>query len=396
MRPVEGGGGGGLVSARPEALRRFAARAGGRVAGVQPAAARLGPALERLRAGAGDPAFAVRLPAADLGGEITTLLGEWTEVDAMVERVAAAFERADLSGGGGLALADPGELGRRLRAAGYNPLGALVKGGKGAPDPLARCFPDGYRYDGGGYVRGPDGRLWPLVVPVLPGKGRPYQEVDGRGDAGSLDGRDPGWVVVGDYRGIGPLESTSLGERLAAAGVALTGGAVPSNAAPKKDYAGLRYGIGGGRPYWVEGGKAFPAPAGGVPNPSPELKPRGRVPETGGAERAIPPTRGTAGAAALGLAVNAVHAMDQVGDAHVGAYQLLLERNLDGRRRARLVQIRMGVADDGETRVIQPQYVHLDERGRKVVTAIRYRGHPDPNVAEATEVKGKSRIWDDG
>ena len=230
MRPVEGGGGGGLVSARPEALRRFAARAGGRVAGVQPAAARLGPALERLRAGAGDPAFAVRLPAADLGGEITTLLGEWTEVDAMVERVAAAFERADLSGGGGLALADPGELGRHLRAAGYNPLGALVKGGKGAPGPLARCFPDGYRYDGGGYVRGPDGQLWPLVVPVLAGKGRPYQEVDGRGDAGSLDGRDPGWVVVGDYRGIGPLESTSLGEKLAAAGVALTGGAVPSRA----------------------------------------------------------------------------------------------------------------------------------------------------------------------
>ena len=339
MRPVEGGGGGGLVSARPEALRRFAARAGGRVAGVQSATFRLGPALERLRAGSRDPAFAVRLTAADLDGEITRLLGEWTEVDAMVERVAAAFERADLSGGGGLALADPGELGRRLRAAGYNPLGALVKGGKGAPGPLARCFPDGYRYDGGGYVRGPDGQLWPLVVPVLPGKGKPYQEVGGRGDAGSLDGRDPGWV---------------------------------------------------------EGGKAFPAPDGGVPNPSPELKPRGRVPETGGAERPIPPTRGSAGAAALGLASNAVHAMDQVGDAHAGAYQLLLERNLDGRGRARLVQIRMGVADDGETRVIQPQYVHLDEQGHKVVTPIRYRGHPDPNVAEATKVKGRSRIWGDG
>ena len=73
--------------------------------------------------------------------------------------------------------------------------------------PGCRSFgPDAY-YAGGGAVRGPDGREYPIVVPHVM-RGDDHVTIDAdvtdpdMPTAASLDGRDAGWTVVGYRTGI--------------------------------------------------------------------------------------------------------------------------------------------------------------------------------------------------
>ena len=81
--------------------------------------------------------------------------------------------------------------------------------------PGCRSFgPDAF-YSGGGAVRGPDGRLYPIVVPHVQ-RGNEHYTIDadipeGVPTAASLDGRDAGWVVVGYRTGVEQIHAEISG-----------------------------------------------------------------------------------------------------------------------------------------------------------------------------------------
>ena len=81
--------------------------------------------------------------------------------------------------------------------------------------PGCRSFgPDAY-YTGGGAVRGPDGRLYPIVVPHVQ-RGEEHYTIDadiadGTPTAASLDGQDPGWVVVSYRTGVEQIHAEISG-----------------------------------------------------------------------------------------------------------------------------------------------------------------------------------------
>lgn len=380
---VGAGAGGGLVKARPTALRSFAAQGGSRVTGMGDAATHVSATAARLNASAADPEFAVRVP--DLGGPISALTARWTQLDGYVNQVAAGFEAADVLGGpnGGLAMADPAAIDRGASfPKDFNPLSRVVPG-----DPAVwqravygdKVLPRGVTYGGGGFLRLPDGRLLPLVIPQVRGKdGRWYSADDGPGgDVSTLDGRDPGWVRQLEVRGIGSLFDRP-GGKWAAALIALTGGAVPINSAPAGDYAGLRRGD--GRPRWISGGRT--ASPGGIVAPS-IGKENLPVPQ-GGTESPVTGRPRTAGATGISIAINGLDGINKVENSKVGAYDVVVERNADGRERARVQVTTMSVGAN-EERQIRPTHLFVDGDGRTQGALVSYRGQPDPNVAVATE-----------
>lgn len=72
---------------------------------------------------------------------------------------------------------------------------------------------DGYGYFGGGTIRGPGGKQWPIVMPYYSDGKYTYMDDygQGRADGGinELDGHDPGWHTVSTFEGGGQFGSIS-------------------------------------------------------------------------------------------------------------------------------------------------------------------------------------------
>jgi hypothetical protein len=225
-----------LVSARPAALRRYGDGVG--VADVE-----LGARAAELREVLGR----YRRSAPDVGGDHTgvadrleRLSRDALDVSRHVQQIASAFERLDDLPGALAALGAPGSGSgsgssglRRLPTAmferSYEEVGTawerleylgevvedldskrwlqLVWGSRRRPP----CLGD---YAGSGAVRGPDGRLYPLVIPELEIDGHvahiSYDSEAAR-DPASLGGNDPGWVVIEEAVGVARVEAYEPG-----------------------------------------------------------------------------------------------------------------------------------------------------------------------------------------
>jgi hypothetical protein len=88
--------------------------------------------------------------------------------------------------------------------------------------------PDGtYGYFGGGTIAGPGGAQWPIVMPYFQQGEHVYMADDGqaRTDGGieQLDGHDPGWSTIAEYRGQNQYGSISSGTKLATGFLIATG-----------------------------------------------------------------------------------------------------------------------------------------------------------------------------
>jgi hypothetical protein len=371
-----------IVSARPDALQRFAAEAYQRTVGFEPAMRAADTAVAHWNAAPVDPRFAVPIPP--VGAELSGLAQQWTRGDGFVAQVAGAFLRADTGGSGPVHYADPSRVNDAMRAmADYNPMSHLLKNDPALWNRLtgaARCFANGGRYEGGGFIVGPDGQRYPLVIPTLPGKnGKIYNADDGgMGDVSTLDGADPGWYPISEVTGRRQLFGYSKTDAaVGGALIGLTGGQAPtSNAASPADYAGLT--LGDGRPRWSGHGGAL-----GYPSERGLGKleaPRGTLP-------APAETPGTAKAGAIMIGLNTVNNVsDAMADGKArgyGAYRLVLERNVDGRVRARLTQYAIAKNPEDGSRVIAPIGVSVDDKGVAQGRIIHYRPHVEPAAPHA-------------
>ncbi len=78
---------------------------------------------------------------------------------------------------------------------------------------------DGYGYFGGGTIRGPGGKQWPIVMPYYSDGKYTYMDDDGQtrtdGGINQLDGNDPGWHDVYTYTGAGSFGKITGTTRLA-------------------------------------------------------------------------------------------------------------------------------------------------------------------------------------
>jgi hypothetical protein len=388
-------GGSGLAAARPAALQGFAADGPDRVAGVPAATAEVSEAVNRFREAPVDPAFAVRVE--DPGPDIESLAQGWTSEDAFVGAVGAAFARADAFTSGGVAYAIVDEVDTALEASGWSPFASLTVGDPAEWARLAgadRYFPNGGTYTGGGFIKGPDGRLYPLVIPnITDGEGNTFQADDGvgGGDISTLDGADPGWFTLYSRRGIGDTSDTSIGERLAAGFLAATGAPMPyvyGKPAGRGDYDGLRYGS--GRPDWYY--EAEP----------PKAQPGGMELITDQSGKPIRPPGWATGANLAGAALSAANAASEIDDAHLAAYNVLFEANPDGRRRARLEQYQITENPTQANlprpeRVIFPSLISVDPEGEPVKEIITYRDLPKPDELKPgrTDEDPGFRIWEE-
>lgn len=381
--PGGGTGGGGLVSADPALLDQFVAGAGARYALVRPSITEVDQAISRWNAAPCDPRFAVRIPP--VGTSISDLAVSWESADYFVARVAGAFRRAD-SGGfsiGGVVYAKPSAVTQALRTAppDYNPFHSTE-----ANNPLlwatavgAVCYRGG-QYGGGGFITGPDGVRYPLVVPMMTIDGKVYN-ADDDDRAGTLNGSDPGWSTVGTYIGLTKLFSPGIGGRIAAGLVTLTGGEIDDKAAPASAYRGLLL-AGAGQPGYDPDGADNEIPTAEserVEGPKDAL---GR--EVPGWEQDDDPDIGGA-RAALGAApfvINTINAQEKIGDTGDVAYKLQLERNLDGRDRARLTAYHITTGDDGKP-VIIPLSVAVDSHNHLQVGITQYQPTVTPKAPEA-------------
>lgn len=193
----------------------------------------------------------------------------------------------------------------------------------------------GTGYLGGGFVTGPDGRRYPLVVPQVRRDGRRFRSNDNVGDplVEDLLGKDEGWQEVGRTSGIDRFGKPMSVREKVVVGIA----------------GGLGMGVGPGtglqrrndllpRLAFDRLGSAWLAPAGQVLGPSPGVAPGETDPGP-----ADPPgvhrDRGERLGGALALVTDAARAavlVKHLDDQLTHGYRLTLQQNLDGRRRALL------------------------------------------------------------
>ncbi len=233
------------------------------------------------------------------------------------------------------------------------------------------CWKGG-TYTGGGFITGPDGVRYPLVVPMVPdGHGGFYNaSADGSDLASSLDGSDPGWYTVHTYIGTGQLFGGSSPLALFAAGV-VAGWAPTVRAASPNDYQNLDI-DGDGLPVWT--GR----------NGSTNYNDSSDAPD-----QPVEPSSFAANAAAGGVGqiismVNSGANATQVNNVGYGAYKVMFQRNLDGRTRAAISTYRVAYGDDG-TPVIVPQSVSYDGQGHPQTNILRYQ---PPAVQQPTANAG--------
>jgi hypothetical protein len=391
-----------LVSARPAALRRYGD-------GLAVADVELGARAQQLR----EVLSLYRWSSPDVGSDHTGVAGQLEQLsrDALhltraVHQVAAAFERVDALPG---AVADmatsargPGEA-RRLPESAFERaheqivsawahleyLGDVVEdlaperwwelvwGARRRPP----CLGD---YTGSGAVRGPDGRLYPLVIPELEIDGEVMHVAYGSEtarDPGALGGADPGWAVVDEAVGVARVNAFEPG-MLARLGVA----------------AGILAGYSPVRQRWAsaEWLATVTFDADGAPVP-----PRGdgpeRLPHDPRLQHRTAPTefehvrwgRGLGTVDTLATAGEAYLVASELENPGMNAYRVVFEQHEDGSRRARMLTYQWATTRNGTAPVTYMGFAVDGKLRRKMVTpvprhrnAMSQRGDPPPRSKE--------------
>ena len=331
----------GTSSARPAALEGYAAATASMTRAVEGLGRLLRGVLDDVRARCVEAPLAVP----DVDGDLLRLSRQLDELGGFARRVGEAFAAAGRAGAGGVFSADSTALG--LGADGYIPAEHVVAVTSRDEWWHAAFGRDlcaaGYGYLGSGFIDGPDGRRYALVVPYVDVDGVRYN-ADGDGRvAASVDdlfGHDPDWRTVDVRTGVERHRGApSLIER-----VLIGIGQTAATYAPQSragDVAAVRLRL-GAQPELVQ---ARLAPV---------------VPEE------IPPddlTRETPGAVA-----NSIALAPEAGDFVVGAlnadlgahdaFQVVFQENDDGRRRALYTRVDV-TPPDGEHPAweLSPSYV---------------------------------------
>ena len=377
-----------------------------------------------------------------LAGDLDDLARELVRLDVHVGAVAKAFEEADaavtLLGvtyaqhdhveavlSRLTAQAGPADLRELLVPLTERAWSELVWGALVCPPGLLGT------YGGGGAVIGPDGRLYPLVVPELEIDGRvahATRAADIASDPGTLGGSDAGWVTLATRSGVARIADAPAGWEKASAFAGMATGldaAIVVFASPEElaaldvDAAGWpslrRQPSPAGSlppvPGYLEVDDDLPqvgmgtAPDGtgvaGVPAPRPDTGAKAHAgrkapARASAAQRAArpvapssarprrPPGAGASGAlefvGGVARGADAVEALDRAG---MAAYQVVYETHADGRRRRaqlRLFQIERGQHDSPAK--ITPTLGYVDG-DRFDQTPLRYHLPQAPTIGQA-------------
>lgn len=283
--------------------------------------------------------------------------------------------------------------------AGYKPLKATFLADPSKWQALVNtmCWRGG-SYGGGGFIIGPDGKPWPLVVPMVPdGHGGFYNaSADGSGTVESLGHTDKGWFTLGTYEGAGPLVNGPSRAVLAFAGGAtgLLGGEVPDTSLIYPDeYRHLD--LSGSLPRWDAGADA---PNYGNHNPDdwPDQVPNvdGHVEWQPSGELA---DNAASGAGVVSSIVEGANNATKIDNLGYGGYKVTFQRNLDGRTRASFTFYQVNNNPDG-TKTIVPQPIVAGPGGHPAhyneAPVLRYQPAPAPKVATLEANTSGSHILD--
>ncbi len=264
--------------------------------------------------------------------------------------------------------------------------------------PGCRSFgPDAY-YSGGGAVRGPDGRLYPIVVPHVQRGDEHYtidaDIADGTPTAASLDGQDPGWVVVSYRTGVEQIHAEITGTWQALMAAAFATGLRSPAFVDDDHLASIEIRL-GSRPSFV--GSAAPSSSGGVdvttgqeirPHTGPVVDGRIGGRHADGTPRTKPlptppasPTTVTHANRHLNassLVINGLHGTQvalSADDADHRAYEVILEEHADGRLRARVQTFHLEPRRDAM--LLAGWHLFIDDDGVLRQSPVKYQTPPD-------------------
>jgi hypothetical protein len=393
-----------VVSAKPAALRRYGD-------GVAFADVELGSRAEGLD----EVLSRYRRSSPDLGGDhvevaerLDRLGRDARALTREIHQVAAAFERVDelprllrdlaATGSGSDELrrlpADAFERAHEQVVTAWSRLEylgevvedldparwlQLVWGSRRRPP----CLGD---YTGSGAVRGPDGRLYPLVIPELEIDGEVMHVAYGSEaarDPGVLGGGDPGWILVDEAVGVARVEAFEPGafSRAAVAASILAGySPVQQRWASAEQLATVTFG------------------ADGAPVP-----PRGdgpaRLPQDPRLRHRTAPTefehvrwgRGLGGVDTLATAGEAYLVASELENPGRNVYRVLFEQHEDGSRRARMHTYQWATTRDGTAPVTYMGYAVDGKLRRRMVTPVpRHRHAMSQGGGRTTGRRGSS------
>lgn len=276
-------------------------------------------------------------------------------------------------------VASPTDLAEIL-AAGV-PAGAFLVSPLGVNETMAQQPLTGYY--GGGFIKGPDGRDYPMVVPNQVVDGRSYGANAFSGhedDPTTLGGRDDGWRTVGKTTGRGlfgePMGGT---DKFTASGSVLMGTPVETPNVPERlddltvnetGYPGLAHGPGTVGP--------DPVPPVSDPRDNPVDAERAPLPPPGVHPETFAPAQSSVDLA--GRVGNAALFATRADDHLEYGYQLELQENAaDGRTRALLRTYQ--VWEQGGDLQIRPTYGWMDQRGSYRWEHLNFRFHGSEAVA---------------
>lgn len=220
-------------------------------------------------------------------------------------------------------------------------------------------------YKGGGFIKGPDGRWYPVATPTMSVGDETYGHGDGTNDVGGLD---EGWQTIDAEMGFGMLgEPTSDRVKGTIAIGVLAGGPMPSSGIDKNATAGIMVDA-TGRPMAV-----------GEPGQDPASKPpddpfndRADGPRSEGEQAGTDRVKSAGGGidvATKGL--EAVKAYQDVDDDQFYTYRAEFQQNTDGR--TRVVVTAYQATADGD---INAYDVQVDADGKLEMTPTEWYDDP--------------------
>lgn len=213
-------------------------------------------------------------------------------------------------------------------------------------------------YTGGGFLKGPDGRWYPIATPNLSIDGEQYSHGF---EVNDLAGADEGWQTIQTHMGFGMLQDPeSAGVKGAIVLGILAGGSYkPVSSVDPRATAGLQVGADG-----------YPV-AVGEPGDTPMSKPPGGkygpdLPSMPGDKRVYGVTQG----------LEALNAAERVDDNKSYTYRAEFQQNHDGRTRVVLTAYQVVNGPDGQS--VVPYDAHVNADGEMVMERARWNDPPTP------------------
>ena len=285
------------------------------------------------------------------------------------------------------------------------------------PPGCASFGPDAY-YTGGGAVRGPDGRLYPIVVPHVR-RGDEHYTIDadipdGIPTAASLDGQDAGWEVVSYRTGVEQIHADISATWRALLAAAVATGLRPPAFVDDDRLAMIEIRL-GGRPRFVgsgstsgRGGLDATTGQGIQPHTGPVVDGRIGGRTVDGRPRTKPLPTPPASPATIAHANRHINAVSLVvdglqgarvalslDDANHRAYEVILEAHPDGRVRARVQTFHLEPRADGV--LLAGWHLFVDDRGSLRQSPVKYQTPPNddaPDPDESVAVNGLDHDYD--